>query len=51
MVCNLDAETSKEAEDSQLGNIPQNYILVKNSDLVQVRYLLVYGKNPHPIRR
>lgn len=44
-----DAVTSKAAEDSQFGPVPTKYILVKNSDLVQIRYLMVDGKNPHPM--
>ncbi|KAK3923753.1 Protein mono-ADP-ribosyltransferase PARP16 [Frankliniella fusca] len=44
-----DADTKKTAEDSQFGPVPQKYILVRNSDLVQIRYLLVDGKNPHSL--
>ncbi|KAE8751629.1 hypothetical protein FOCC_FOCC001477 [Frankliniella occidentalis] len=44
-----DTETQKTAEDSQFGPVPQKYILVRNSDLVQIRYLLVDGKNPHSL--
>lgn len=33
----------KSQEDNQSTDIPERYILVKNNDLVQVRYLLVYG--------
>lgn len=32
-------------ENSIASDIPEKYILVKNNDLVQVRYLLVYGSN------
>lgn len=44
-----EAEASKTAEDSMCGPVPQKYFVVRNSDLVQLRYLLVYGKNPHPV--
>ncbi|XP_058835403.1 protein mono-ADP-ribosyltransferase PARP16-like [Topomyia yanbarensis] len=32
-----------QEENQSTSNIPERYILVKNNDLIQVRYLLVYG--------
>lgn len=32
-------------EENSSSDIPEKYILVKNNELVQVRYLLVYGSN------
>ncbi|XP_055531844.1 protein mono-ADP-ribosyltransferase PARP16-like [Wyeomyia smithii] len=37
----------RSQEENQSTNIPEKYILVKNNDLVQVRYLLVYGSRRH----
>lgn len=52
VVCQLpEAEASKTADDSMCGPVPQKYFVVRNSDMVQLRYLLVYGKNPHPVMR
>ncbi|KXJ79711.1 hypothetical protein RP20_CCG028423 [Aedes albopictus] len=34
-----------QVESSSWNDIPEKYILVKNNELVQVRYLLVYGTN------
>ncbi|XP_062549733.1 protein mono-ADP-ribosyltransferase PARP16-like [Armigeres subalbatus] len=34
-----------QEENSNTSDIPEKYILVKNNELVQVRYLLVYGSN------
>ncbi|XP_055611074.1 protein mono-ADP-ribosyltransferase PARP16-like [Uranotaenia lowii] len=32
-------------EENQTGEFPEKYILIKNNEMVQVRYLLVYGSN------
>uniref|UniRef100_A0A1Q3F8K5 Poly [ADP-ribose] polymerase n=1 Tax=Culex tarsalis TaxID=7177 RepID=A0A1Q3F8K5_CULTA len=32
-------------EDSQSSSIPERYVLVKNNEMVQLRYLLVYGNS------
>jgi hypothetical protein len=34
------------SKDSIHGEVPEKYLLVRNSDLVRIRYLLVYCK-PH----
>ncbi|KAJ1521586.1 hypothetical protein ONE63_003238 [Megalurothrips usitatus] len=46
-----DSGTSKTADDSQCGPVPKEYIIVRNSDLVQIQYLLIHGQNPHPLAR
>ncbi|XP_053688678.1 protein mono-ADP-ribosyltransferase PARP16-like [Sabethes cyaneus] len=38
----------KSQEENQSTNIPEKYIIVKNNDLIQVRYLLVYGSRKQP---
>jgi len=35
-------------KDSIGGEVPNKYHVVLNSDVVKVRYLLVYNKNSHP---
>lgn len=41
----LDNDTQNTLEDSMGGRIPDKYYVVTNSDLVKVRYLLVYAQD------
>ena len=43
--CKVEEKARARAKDSVGGDVPEKYFVVTNSDLVRLKYVLVYARN------